>query len=184
MAFNINTFRGQLTQGGARPSLFEVQIFNPINAAANFKVPFMVRAAQLPESTLGVIPVSYFGRQIKVAGNRTYGEWTVTVINDEDFLVRNAMEQWVNSINSPVGNLSVGTPATYKNTTARVSQFSKRGGAGLRIYTFNGLFPTAISPIDLSWDAEAIEEFTVTFQYDYWTVTGGSTGTGAGRVGA
>lgn len=178
MAFNVNQFRGQLTQGGARASLFEVQIFNPANPIANLKIPFMVRAAQLPESTLGVIPVSYFGRQIKVAGNRTFGEWTVTIINDEDFLIRNSMEQWVNSINSLQNNLSIGQPALYKSS-ANVTQYGKQGNV-LRTYQFNGLFPTSVAPIDLNWDTEGIEEFTVTFQYDYWTVVGGSTGNAGG----
>jgi hypothetical protein len=97
MAFNISDFRGQLEFGGARPSLFEVQIFNPANTTGDLKTPFLVRAAQLPGSTVGTVPVSYFGRQIKLAGNRTFADWTVTIINDEDFLIRNALEEWNNS---------------------------------------------------------------------------------------
>jgi hypothetical protein len=177
MAFSVTQFRGQLQRGGARSSLFEVQIFNPANAVGDFKTPFMVRTAQLPESTIGVIPISYFGRQIKIAGNRTFGEWTVTIINDEDFLIRNAMEQWTNSINSLQNNLSVGNPTLYKSR-ANVTQFSKTGQQ-LRQYTFEGLFPTSVSPIDLNWEAEGIQEFTVSFQYDYWTVRG-ATGNAGG----
>ena len=100
MAFNINEIRSQLTFGGARASLFQVQFTNPANGVADIKVPFMVRAAQIPSSDLGVIEVPYFGRKIRLAGDRTFADWTVTVINDEDFLVRNAMEQWSNQINS------------------------------------------------------------------------------------
>jgi len=93
MAFNVNEIRAQLTAGGARSSLFQVQFSNPANAAANLKVPFLVKAAQIPASTLGTIEVPYFGRKVKIAGDRTFAEWTVTVINDEDFLIRNAMER-------------------------------------------------------------------------------------------
>ena len=99
MAFNINEMRSQLVYGGARQNLFQVRINNPANASGDLKTPFMVQAAQIPESTLGVIPVFYFGRQMKLAGDRTFGDWTVTVINDEDFLIRNAMEEWSNRIN-------------------------------------------------------------------------------------
>lgn len=178
MAFNINDMRGQLTSGGARPSLFQVQITNPINGIADFKVPFMVKASSLPASNLGTIEVPYFGRKIKVAGDRTFEEWSVTVINDEDFLIRNSMEQWMNSINSHIGNLretGTSSPAAYK-AQAQITQFGKSGQI-LREYQFNGLFPTNIAAIDTSWETtDTIEEFTVTFQYDWWNISGGITG--------
>ena len=100
MAFNINLFAGALKFGGARPSLFQVNITNPANAAADIQVPLLVRAAQIPAATLGINDVPYFGRQLRIAGNRTFADWTVTVINDEDFAIRNAMEEWSNTINS------------------------------------------------------------------------------------
>jgi hypothetical protein len=180
MAFNVSDFRGQLEFGGARSSLFEVQIFNPVNAAGDLKTPFMVRAAQLPGATVGTVPISYFGRQIKVAGNRTFDAWTVTIINDEDFLIRNAIEEWNNQINTYEGNLRAtgDNPSSYKST-AVVNQFSK-GGEVLRTYEFDGLWCSDIAPIDLSWDVEGIQEYAVTFQYDYWRVQGGSTGNAGG----
>ena len=92
MAFNINEMRSQLVYGGARQNLFQVQILNPANSSGDLKTPFMVQAAQIPASDLGVIPVFYFGRQMKLAGDRTFGEWTVNIVNDEDFLIRNAMD--------------------------------------------------------------------------------------------
>jgi hypothetical protein len=178
MAFNIQEIRSQLVLGGARASLFQVQIANPANGAADIKVPFMVKAAQIPASTLGQIEVPYFGRKIKVAGDRTFAEWTVTVINDEDFLVRNAMEQWMNSINSHSGNIrefGSASPLLYKSN-AQITQFSKTG-VPIREYTFNGMFPTEVSAIEMAWETvDAIEEFTVTFQYDFWEVSGGVTG--------
>lgn len=178
MAFNINELRGQLTFGGARNTNFQVIIQNPVNAASDLKVPFMVKAASLPASTLGEISVPYFGRKIKQAGDRTFQPWTVTIINDEDFLVRNAMEAWSNSINSHTGNITSfasGSPILYK-TQAQVLQLSKTG-VTLREYTFHGLWPMEISPIDVSWELnDQIEEFQVTFEYDYWDVSGGITG--------
>lgn len=180
MAFNINEIKSQLTFGGAKASLFQVQITNPINGIADLKVPFMVQAAAIPESTLGTIEVPYFGRKVKIAGDRTFAEWTVTVMNDEDFLIRNAMEQWMASINSHQGNirnLASASPSQYK-AQAQITQYSKTGAA-LRTYSFNGLFPTSISAIEMDWNTtDAIETFQVTFQYDYWDVTGGVTGNG------
>jgi len=179
MAFNIQDIRSQLVGGGARASLFQVQITNPANGAGDIKVPFMVKAAQIPASSLGQIEVPYFGRKIKIAGDRTFAEWTVTVINDEDFLIRNAMEQWMNSINSHAGNIrefGSASPLLYKSN-AQITQFSKTG-VPIREYTFNGMFPTEVSTIEMAWETtDAIEEFTVTFQYDFWEVTGGITGT-------
>jgi hypothetical protein len=181
MAFNVNQFAGALKAGGARSSLFEVQITNPINGAADAQVPFMCRAAQIPASTLGVIPVPYFGRQIKVAGNRTYADWTVTIMNDEDLAIRNSMEQWSHAINSAQGNLRTAggsAPSLYK-ANAQVTQFAKTGEV-LRVYQFVGLFPSDVSTIDLGWENEGVQEFSVTFSFDYWEVIGGSTGNAGG----
>jgi hypothetical protein len=182
MAFNVNEIRSQLTLGGARQSLFQVTIQNPANGVADIKVPFLVKAAQIPASTLGTIEVPYFGRKIRLAGDRTFDAWTVTVINDEDFLIRNAMEQWSNQIQSLQGNLRTfggASPLLYK-AQAQVTQFSKTG-VPIRTYNFNGIYPSDISAIDLAWDStDAIEEFTVTFQYDYWEVSGGITGNAGG----
>ena len=178
MAFNINDLRSQLTFGGARNANFQVIIQNPVNAASDLKVPFMVKAASLPGSTIGEIQVPYFGRKIKQAGDRTFDNWQVTVINDEDFLVRNAMEAWSNAINSHTGNttsFATGAPLLYK-TQAQVIQYSKTGTI-IREYTFHGLFPVQITPIEVSWEAtDQIEQFDVMFAYDYWDVSGGITG--------
>jgi len=180
MAFNVNEIRAQLTYEGARPTLFQVQITNPINTAADLKVPFMVQASSLPATTIGQIEVPYMGRKIKVAGDRTYAEWSVTVINDEDFLIRNAMEGWVSAINTPEGNTQTVLPGQYKSQ-GQVTQFGK-DGTPLRIYNFNGIFPTNIAEIAVDWNTtDTIEQFDVTFQYDYWTVRGGSTGDGGTR---
>jgi hypothetical protein len=170
MSFNINEFKSQLVGGGARPTLFQVQITNPITSAADLKLPFMVKTAALPASNVGFYPVPYFGRQIKYAGDRTFEPWTVTVINDEDFLIRNAMESWSNAINSHDTNTRA-LPQQYKSN-AIITQFSKTGAA-LRTYVFEGIYPENIEGIPVSWEAvDQIEEFTVTFQYDLWRVEG------------
>tara|TARA_Y100001973_G_C5079992_1_gene271981 strand:+ start:112 stop:648 length:537 start_codon:yes stop_codon:yes gene_type:complete len=174
MAFNVNEFKSQLVGGGARPNLFQVQITNPITGSADFKVPFMVKAASLPPSSTGSFEVPYMGRKIKYGGDRVFQEWQVTVINDEDFLIRNAMEAWSDSINAHVRNTRA-LPSTYKSD-AQITQYGK-DETPIRRYQFQGLFPTEISPIEMSWETnDAIEEFTVTFQYDLWTVDGGNTG--------
>jgi hypothetical protein len=178
MAFNINEIKSQLTFGGAKASLFQVQITNPINGIADLKVPFMVQAAAIPEATLGTIEVPYFGRKVKIAGDRTFAEWTVTIINDEDFLIRNAMENWMAAINSHQGNvrqLDTASPSAYKSQ-AQITQFSKTG-VPVRTYQFNGIFPTSVAPITMDWNTtDDIERFDVTFQYDFWEVNGGITG--------
>ena len=182
MAFNVNEFAGALAAGGARPSLFQVQITNPINGVADAQVPFLCKAAQIPEATLSSIDVPYYGRNIKLAGTRTFAEWSPTIINDEDFAIRNAMEQWSNAINSFQGNLNNAggsAPSLYK-ANAQVTQYSKTGEI-LRVYDFVGIFPTTVAAIDLGWEnGDAIEEFQVTFAYDYWQVSGGQTGNAGG----
>jgi len=183
MAFNINEIRSQLSLGGTRPTLFHVNISNPANAAGDLKTPFLVRASQVPASTLGFIEVPYFGRKVKIAGDRTFAEWNVTVINDEDFLIRNSMEEWMNTINSHLGNVrgfGSASDLSYKST-AQVIQYSKTG-VPIREYSFNGIFPTNITEMDVDWNAtDVIQEFNVTFQYDWWEVTGGSTGNAGGN---
>lgn len=182
MAFNINDIRAQLALGGARPSLFQVIISNPINPIADIKVPFLCKVAQIPSSTLGLIEVPYFGRKLKMAGDRRFDPWTVTIINDEDFAIRDAMEQWNNYINLYQQNVTAlpsGAPSEYKSQ-ATVTQYGKNGEV-LRTYQFNGIYPEVVSPIDLAWaTVDEIEEFQVTFQYDTFEVIPGITGNAGG----
>jgi hypothetical protein len=179
MAFNIGDIRGALKGGGTRPSLFQVTITNKVNTIADSITPFLVNATTIPASNLSNIPIPYFGRYIKVAGTRTFSPWTVTVMNDEDFLIRNAMEQWTNTINGLTSNLNgFGTPSPndYKSQ-ATVIQYGKNGDI-LREYSFSGIFPTSVSDMALDWSqGNSIQQFNVTFEYDYYNVTGGSTGT-------
>ena len=173
MAFSVNQFRSQLTGDGARPNLFEVSMpfpgfSSPQNAQQ--KLTFMCRAAQLPGSTIGVVPVTYFGRELKFAGNRTFADWTITIINDEDFMIRNAFERWMNTINSHSLNLrgpAALTPSSY-SVDGEVTQFAK-GGDSIKKYKCIGLFPTEVTPIDVDWGSnDTIEEFSVTLSYQWW----------------
>jgi hypothetical protein len=185
----LNDFKNRISGGGARPNLFECEITFPDNLNLGFggndvedTTRFLIKSAQLPASTINVIDIPFRGRNLKIAGDRTFADWSVTIINDEDFLIRNAMEEWSNRINSFEGNLrSFGSasPLLYKSD-ATVTQFSKTG-VPIREYTFHGIYPADVSNIDLDWDAtDSIEEFRVTFLYDYWDVTGGVTGNAGG----
>jgi hypothetical protein len=175
MAFNVAEFRANMVGDGARPNLFAVTLVFPTfvtgGSAAGQKTTFMAKAAQLPGSTVGVVSnIYYFGREVKFAGNRSFPNWTLTIINDEDFIVRNALERWLNTINSHEGNIrnSVAlTPSSYA-VDALVTQYGKTGDI-LKTYKFVGLFPEDLNPIDVDWMTnDQIEEFQMTFAYQYW----------------
>ena len=173
MAFNVNDFRSQMAGDGARPNLFEVSMPFPVFSApanAQTKLTFMCKTAQLPGVTLGVVPVQYFGRELKFVGNRTFADWTISVINDEDFIIRNAFERWMNGINSHslnVRNPLALAPLGY-SVDGDVTQFGKQGNT-LKKYKFIGMYPTDISAIDVDWGSnDTIEEFTVNLTYQWW----------------
>ena len=178
MAFNVAEFRANMIGDGARPNLFQVTLAFPAIAAngtaAGQKTTFMAKAAQLPGSTLGQVPVYYFGRELKFAGNRTFADWTLQIINDEDFTIRNSIESWMNAINSHAGNVrnsAAKNPSSY-TVDATVTQYDKAGN-DIQQYYFKNMWPSEIGAIDLSWETnDTIEEYTVTLQYDYWTHAG------------
>ena len=174
MAFNVAEFRANMIGDGARPNLFQVSLTFPTIAAngsaAGQKVSFMAKSAQLPGSTVGTVPVYYFGRELKFAGNRTFTDWTLQIINDEDFVIRNSLESWMNSINSHTTNVrsaAAVNPSLY-SVDAVVTQYGK-AGQELKSYKFVGLFPLDIAAIDLDWGSnDSIEEYGVTFAFQYW----------------
>jgi hypothetical protein len=174
MAFDVGAFRAQLPGGGARPNLFRVTMNAPSFVGfPTEKMSFLCKTAELPGSTIGLVEVPYFGRSVKLAGDRTFPEWSPTIINDEDFLIRNAVEKWMDSIDSHTRagtkrGAATSNPNSYVSD-AFVEQFSKTGDV-IKTYTFVNLFPTDLSPIEVSWEStDVIEEFTVTFNYDHWT---------------
>ena len=174
MAFNVTEFRANLIGDGARPNLFQVTMTFPTYANDSVNsgqaLTFLCKTAQLPGSTVGTVPLYYFGRELKFAGNRNFADWTITIINDENFKVRKAFESWMNGINSHSTNVRsgiAGTPSGYSVDT-KVDQFDKAGTI-IKSYKFVGAFPVDLSPIDLDWGAnDSIEEFTATLAYQWW----------------
>lgn len=174
MAFNVQNFRASLVTDGARAALFDVSMVVPptvnLLPGVSENIMFKARATSLPGDSVSSINVDYFGRQIKVAGTRTFPDWSITVINDEDFIIRNTMEMWMSSINSHVNNLRappMATAAQYQ-TNAVVRQYAKTSEI-IKTYNFIGLFPTEVAPIEVDWgQGDQIEEFTVNFAYQWW----------------
>jgi hypothetical protein len=173
MAFNVSDFRSRMTGDGARPNLFSCSIpglTTNIGATSGADVTFnfMCRTGQLPGSMVNHVPLFYFGRELKFSGNRSFADWTVSIINDENFQVRNTFEKWMSKLNSHVGNLRSLTSPTDYQKDAYVTQYGKDGSV-IKTYKFVGLFPIDVSPIDLDWAAnDTIEEFAVTFGYQWW----------------
>lgn len=178
MAFDINNFRTQLTRDGARANLFDVTLTFPswigIGGLAGQKATFMVKAAQLPGSTVGIAPLFYFGREVKLAGNRTFSDWTIQIINDEDFAIRNALELWTNALNDPATNVRNPNATVIDGgygVDAMVNQYGKAGvnQPPIKQYQFVGIWPYDISAIDLDWqNNDSIEEYAVTWAVQYY----------------
>ena len=172
----ISNFKSKLTGGGARANLFEVVLTFPDvaqpDSAVLEKARFLVKGANLPASNVAQIEVPFRGRVLKIAGDRTFDSWTVTVINDTDFAIRSAFERWSNTINRLSDNTGLTNPADYQSD-AYVYQLD-RDGSTLRSYRFYDTFPTQVGPIELSYDAQGIQEFTVELQVQYWEAIKGS----------
>ena len=183
MAFNIANFRHAMYYDGQRPNLFQVTIASQANIFDGGELNMFAKATSIPGATIGTVIVPYFGREVKMAGNRTFPEWTVTVINDENFAARSQFEFWMNQINNHSDNIrGAGQSSSSYVSTAEVKQFSKNGSATAR-YRFVSLFPTDLSEITLDWgDNDTVEEYTVTFSYDYWTRHAGVMSAGTGTV--
>ena len=182
--FNVTKFKSNLSKGGARPSLFRVELQYPSGIQSFLssllspnQASFLIKTTTIPASTIGSYDVFYHGKAIKVAGDRTFETWDTTIINDEDFGIRKVLEEWMNAISNhslntrdkdkfPPNDKVEGGNASYKSTL-KVTQFSK-GGEELRTYTFKGAWPSALSTINLDWGTQEIEEFTCTWLYDSW----------------
>ena len=172
----ISNFKSKLTGGGARANLFEVVLTFPDAAQPDQEVlekaRFLVKGANMPASNVSPIEVPFRGRTLKIAGDRSFESWTVTVINDADFAIRSAFERWMNTINRVSDNTGLTNPADYQ-ADAYVYQLD-RDGSTLRSYRFYDTFPTQVGPIELSYDAQGIQEFTVELQVQYWEAVKGS----------
>lgn len=183
MAYTLSSFKTALKNGGARPNLFEVNLTIPTNITkattySDDTFSMLCKAAALPASNVASIDVPFRGRIFKVAGDRTFDTWTVTIINDEDFMIRTTMETWMQQI-AQYGDASGFTKPEEYMTNAIVKQLTRKsttptkteegGLTPIKAYKFYDIFPTNVSAIDLSYDtADTIEEFTVEFQVQYW----------------
>ena len=186
----IDSFKSKLTGGGARPNLFEVILNFPRGITDGIndfdeKARFLVKAANLPASNITPIDVPFRGRNLKIAGDRTFDVWTITVINDTDFAIRNAMERWMNGMNNMKYATGETNPNDYQkdayvwqlgrngvtsNTTGKLVGLSEGDTVPiLKAYKFHGIFPTNLRAIELSYDQpDTIEEFTVDLQVQWW----------------
>jgi hypothetical protein len=172
----ITDFKSKMSGGGARSNLFEVVLSFPESAPADINVldksRFLIKSVALPASTVTPLEVAFRGRTLKLAGDRTFESWTITIINDTDFAIRSAFENWVNSINRVSDNTGETDPALYQ-ADAFVYQLD-RDGTTLRAYHFYDLFPTNISPIQLAYETDGIQEFTVEMQVLWWEAVKGN----------
>jgi len=182
----ITDFKSKLAGGGARSNLFEVELSFPSSVGVNGindilnKARFLVKAAQLPASNVAPIEVPFRGRTLKIAGDRSFDSWTITVINDTDFAIRSAFEKWMNTINRVSDNTGITDPALYQ-ADAYVYQLD-RSGETLRKYHFYDVFPTQVAPIELSYDnTGAIQEFSVELQVLWWEAVRGNAANAGGE---
>lgn len=190
----LDNFKGRMSGGGVRANMFEVEIAFPSIVLPNGvtesnltdKIKFLVKASALPASTIQPISIPFRGRELKIAGDRTFEPWSVTVINDTDFAVRGAFERWVNYMSKSFDNAGEMNPAVYQRD-AWVYQLGRAPMQSaidsgdsipvLRAYHMYGCFPTNVSPIPLSYaDNSSVEEFTVDLQVQYFEVYNGAKG--------
>ena len=183
----LDSFKGRMIGGGARPNLFECELYFPeaaipldtTRSQLTDRARFLVKAANLPASNVSAINIPFRGRNLKVAGDRSFDIWTITVINDVDFGIRTAFERWMNLINKHEDNAGITNPTTYQRDMF-VRQLGRSGVSGntpssdtqvpvLKQYRFYGTFPTNVGAIDLSYDqSDTIEEFTVDLQVQWF----------------
>jgi hypothetical protein len=185
-ARTLDTFKSKLLGGGVRPNFFEVELKFPTlgidDNDVSDRTRFLVKGANLPASIIAPISVPFRGRELKIAGERSFDSWTITVINDSNFVLRDAFEKWANIINKVSDNAGEVDPTVYQQE-AYVHQLGRApitNSAGvpatsgntvpiLRSYHFHGVFPTNVSSIELSYDQNnVIEEFSVEFQVQWW----------------
>jgi len=164
----VDDFKSKLRGGGARPNLFKATLNFPAYAGGDVELSsFLCKTAQLPVSEMALVNVPFRGRQLKIAGDRTFQNWTVTIINDTDFSVRDAMERWMNGINSHAANTGFSNPVDYEADLS-VDQLDRNGDV-LKTYNFRGCFPVNVGEIALSYETnDVVEEFTVEFAIQYW----------------
>ena len=177
--FNVERFKSALTNGGARPNQFAVQLSFPTyvtgQALAVARAPFLVSVAELPGETVNPAIVQYRGREVKFVGDRVYAPWTITVLNDAEMSIRTAMEQWMGGMEDYASKFGRLQPSEYQRD-AQVFQLDRNGNA-LKSYNIINAFPVDLSPVALDFGAnDQISSFTVTFQYQHFTTSNNPAG--------
>ena len=172
--FNVERFKSALTNGGARPNQFAVQLSFPTYVASQSlavaRAPFLVSVAELPGQTVNPAIVQYRGREVKFVGDRVYAPWTITVLNDAEMSIRTAMEQWMNGMENYADKFGRLQPSEYQRDM-QVFQLDRNGNA-LKSYNIVNGFPVDLSPVALDFGAnDQISSFTVTFQYQHFTTS-------------
>ena len=172
--FNVERFKSALTNGGARPNQFAVQLSFPTyvtgQSLAVARAPFLVSVAELPGQTVNPAIVQYRGREVKFVGDRTFAPWTITVLNDSDMSIRNAVEQWMGGMEDYAAKFGRLQPSEYQRDL-QVYQLDRNGNA-LKEYNIANAFPVDLSPVALDFGAnDQISSFTVTFQYQHFTTS-------------
>ena len=172
----LSNFKSALQYGGARPALFDMTIYDPVflDGVAMGAMSFHCNVSAIPPLTVTPIEKQYFGRTVKIPGDIVFGDLSTTIINAEDYKVRNSIEVWMDNINTTVDNTGLSDNESWA-TSASLRQYGKDGNA-LIDYDFWDIWPTTISEIALSYDtASDIEQFDVTWAYNYYeTVSQGS----------
>ena len=163
---NINDFKTALSDGGARANLFEVTISTPpVGSLSNFK--FLCKTSTIPTSVIAPISIPFMGRDIKMAGDRTFDTWSTTIINDENFQIRDTLERWLDRIKGHTTMKQIDKKTSGYKRTATVTQLSK-DGSELKSYKFINVWPTSLTEIPLDMASGEIEEFSCVWNYDYW----------------
>jgi|TARA_R110002074_G_scaffold73860_3_gene169354 hypothetical protein len=164
----VDDFKSKLTGGGARANLFKATVNFPSYVSPDMELTsFLCKGVQIPSSTIAPIAIPFRGRQLQMAGDRTFEPLSLTIINDANFTVRNTFEQWANGINNFATNTGLANMNEYIADVV-VEQLDKAGNVTKK-YDFRGCWPSSISTIDLNYDSEnTIEEFTVELQVQYW----------------
>ena len=187
MAFTVSSFKSALSRagGGARPALFKVTIDHSAypGESLSSNETILVKAASIPPANIAPLAVNYHGRAYKWTGMRTFDNWTTTILNDESFSIRNKISEWMRDISGKMNcerSNSFGDPTstggTYLDGNATVTQLTTDGD-NAQTYKFYNLWPTELSAIAVDWSSDMIQEYTVTWCYDYWSSGTGSNST-------
>jgi len=165
---NVNDFKTNLPGAGARANLFQVELKRSVDGMAD--TSFWVKAGQIPGSTIAILPVNYAGRVLKIPGLRTFDDWTCTVINDEKALIKSEMIFWMTEMAGGESGVrsAVQGDSVYETQDIKIKQYDQEG-TGMQYYTIHNAWPNAISDTPVDWGTDGLQEFTLTFSYDWWS---------------